>query len=76
MFCDQLEYNLLVRWFLDLNWDEPALDHSTLSRNRTRLLRHGVAGEFFRTVMAICDEIKHRYRKNPIRLRDEIYAHL
>ena len=29
MFCEQLDYNLLFRWFLDLNWDEPAFDHST-----------------------------------------------
>src|SRR5580704_14757365 len=26
MFCEQLDYNLLFRWFLDLNWDEPAFD--------------------------------------------------
>jgi transposase len=25
MFCEQLDYNLLFRWFLDLNWDEPPL---------------------------------------------------
>jgi transposase len=36
MFCEQLDYNLLFRWFLDLNWDEPAFDHSTFSRNRMR----------------------------------------
>src|SRR4030081_2185198 len=47
LFCEQLDYNLLFRWFLDLNWDEPAFDHSTLSRNRMRLLEHDVAGEIF-----------------------------
>ncbi len=52
MFCEQLDYNLLFRWFLDLNWDEPAFDHSTFSRNRMRLLQHDVAGEFFRTVVS------------------------
>lgn len=52
MFCEQLDYNLLFRWFLDLNWDEPAFDHSTFSRNRLRLLKHDVAGEFFRTVVS------------------------
>src|SRR5580700_10345934 len=52
MFCEQLDYNLLFRWFLDMNWDEPGFDHSTFSRNRTRLLEHDVAGEFFRTVVA------------------------
>jgi IS5 family transposase len=52
MFCEQLDYNLLFRWFLDLNWDERAFDHSTFSRNRLRLLKHDVAGEFFRTVVS------------------------
>jgi transposase len=23
LFCEQLDYNLLFRWFLDMNWDEP-----------------------------------------------------
>lgn len=58
MFCEQLDYNLLFRWFLDLNWDEPAFDHSTFSRNRMRLLEHDVAGEFFRTVVAEARELK------------------
>jgi transposase len=52
MFCEQLDYNLLFRWFLDLNWDEPGFDHSSFSRNRGRLLEHDVAGEFFRTVVS------------------------
>src|SRR5258706_2670672 len=47
MFCEQLDYNLLFRWFLDLNWDEPGFDHSTFSRNRARLLDHDVAGGVF-----------------------------
>src|SRR4030081_3973936 len=47
MFCEQLDYNLLFRWFLDLNWDEPGFDHSSFSRNRARLLAHDVAGEIF-----------------------------
>jgi transposase len=50
MFCEQLDYNLLYRWFLDMNWDEPGFDHSSFTRNRERLLAHDVAGEFFRTV--------------------------
>jgi hypothetical protein len=35
-FCEQLDYNLLFRWFLDLEGDELSLDHSTFSRNRAR----------------------------------------
>ena len=58
MLCEQLDYNLLFRWFLDLNWDEPGFDHSTFSRNRARLLEHDVAGEFFRTVVAEAHELK------------------
>jgi IS5 family transposase len=58
MFCEQLDYNLLFRWFLDLNWDEAAFDHSTFSRNRLRLLKHDVAGEFFHTVVAEARELK------------------
>src|SRR6202161_730159 len=58
MLCEQLDYNLLFRWFLDLNWDEPSFDHSTFSRNRARLLEHDVAGEFFRTVVSGARELK------------------
>ena len=58
LFCEQLDYNLLFRWFLDLNWDEPSFDHSTFSRNRGRLLEHDVAGEFFRTVVAVARELR------------------
>ena len=47
LFCEQLDYNLLFRWFLDLELDEASFDHSTFSRNRARLSQHEVAGEFF-----------------------------
>src|SRR5713226_2607862 len=52
MFCEQLDYNLLFRWFLDLELDEASFDHSSFSANRKRLLEHEVAGEFFRGVVA------------------------
>lgn len=45
--CEQLEYNLLYRWFLDMDMLEPAFDASTFSRNRDRLLDHEVAARFF-----------------------------
>ena len=51
LFCEQLDYNLLFRWFLDLEMDEPSFDHSTFSRNRARLLEHEVAGQFFHAVV-------------------------
>jgi hypothetical protein len=43
LFCEQLDYNFLFRWFLDLEVDEAGFDHSTFSRNRARLLEHAVA---------------------------------
>src|SRR5882757_667200 len=52
MFCEQLDYNLLFRWFLDMDVAEPSFDHSTFSRNRARLLAHDVAREFFTRVVA------------------------
>src|SRR5438270_10319894 len=51
LFCEQLDYNMLFRWFLDMEMDEASFDHSTFSRNRARLLEHEVAGEFFRAVV-------------------------
>ncbi len=51
MFCEQLDYNLLFRWFLDMTMDEPAFDHSSFTKNRDRLLEHDVAGEFFAGVV-------------------------
>src|SRR6266446_6086860 len=52
LFCEQLDYNFLFRWFLDLEADEPSFDHSTFSRNRQRLLAHDLAREFFAGVVA------------------------
>lgn len=52
MFCEQLEYNLLFRWFLDMGMEESAFDHSTMSLNRERLLKHEVAQQFFGAVVA------------------------
>lgn len=47
LFCEQLDYNILFRWFLDMSMEEPSFDHSTFSKNRERLIAHDVAHEFF-----------------------------
>jgi transposase len=52
MFCEQLDYNLLFRWFLNLELDEPSFDHSSFTANRQRLLGRAIAGEFFRQIVA------------------------
>jgi len=51
LFCEQLDYNLLFRWFLDMDTVEESFDHSTFSQNRERLLKHDVASEFFYRVV-------------------------
>ncbi len=51
MFCEQLSYNLLFRWFLDMDMTEKAFDASVFAKNRERLLAHHVADEFFYCVV-------------------------
>ncbi|MGO9449963.1 MAG: IS5 family transposase [Candidatus Binataceae bacterium] len=58
LFCEQLDYNLSFRWFLDLELDEASFDHSSFSTNRARLLEHEVAGEFFRGVVGQARALK------------------
>lgn len=57
-FCEQLDWNLLFRWFLDMTLDEPSFDASTFSKNRERLLEHDVARQFFREVVRQAKEEK------------------
>ena len=46
LFCEQLDYNLLFRWFLDMDLVEESFNHSTFSKNRERLLEHDIARKF------------------------------
>lgn len=50
-FCERLQYDLLFKWFLDLNVTNPAFDASTFSKNKERLLEHEVAREFLAVVL-------------------------
>jgi transposase len=52
LFCEQLRYNLLFRWFLDMNIEEEAFDASTFSKNRGRLLSVDAAGRFLQEIVA------------------------
>jgi transposase len=54
--CEQLDYDLLFRWFLGMNLIEPSFDASTFSKNRARLLEHDVARQFFDAVLRRADE--------------------
>ena len=51
MLMEQLEYNLLFRWFVGLNMDEPVWDVTVFTKNRQRLLEADIAREFFRLVV-------------------------
>lgn len=58
MFCEQLGYNMLFRWFLGMDMTEAPFDHSTFSKNRERLMKHEVAQEFFRQVVGQAQEAR------------------
>ena len=49
---EQLDYNLLFRWFVGLNMDEPVWDPTTFTKNRQRLLDGDIAQAFFTRVVA------------------------
>ena len=49
---EQLNYNLLFRWFVGLGIDDPVWDHSTYSKNRDRLLEADVARKFLKAILA------------------------
>jgi len=48
---EQIDYNLLFRWFVGLGIDDPVWDHSTFSKNRDRLLEADVAARFLEAVL-------------------------
>jgi transposase len=49
--CEQLRYNLLFRWFLDMELEEGSFDATVFSKNRERLMKHDVGRLFFDAVM-------------------------
>jgi transposase len=51
LFCEQLDYNLLFRWFLDMDMVEASFDHSVFAKNRERLMGHDVSRRFFERVV-------------------------
>lgn len=55
-FCEQLDYNLLFRWFLGMTTVEPSFDPSTFAKNRQRLMDHDVARQFFAAVVRQADK--------------------
>ncbi len=56
LFCEQLDYNILFRWFLDMSLEEDPFDPSTFSKNRERLMGYDVALSFFDAVVKLARE--------------------
>jgi transposase len=52
LLMEQLDDNLLFRWFVGLNLDDPVWDPTTFTKNRERLLAGDVAQAFFEQVLA------------------------
>src|SRR5271169_5757304 len=52
LLMERLDHDLLFRWFVGLNMDDPVWDATVYSKNRERLLNSDVAEEFFQQVRA------------------------
>jgi transposase len=50
LLMEQLNYNLLFRWFVGLNMDEVVWDATTFTKNRDRLLEGDIAQAFFTAI--------------------------
>ncbi len=51
LLVEQLQYNLLFRWFVGMDMDEEVWNHAVFSKNRERLLNEDVAEAFFQRVL-------------------------
>jgi transposase len=52
LLMEEIDYNLLFRWFVGLNADDEVWDATTFTKNRDRLLEADVAKEFLAQVVA------------------------
>src|SRR5580693_57213 len=56
LLMEQLDYNLLFRWFVGMNMDEPVWVPTVFTKNRERLLKHAIAENFFQRVLKLAKE--------------------
>jgi transposase len=52
LLMEEMDYNILFRWFVGLNLDDPVWDATVFTKNRDRLLEAEVAKEFLGRVVA------------------------
>lgn len=50
---EQIDYNMLFRWFVGLSMDDGVWDASTFSKNRERLMQADVAREFLAALLSL-----------------------
>ena len=53
---DQVQYNLLFRWFIGLSMDDAVWVPTVFTKNRERLVKHDAIIEFFNEVLAIAEK--------------------
>src|SRR5216117_946809 len=53
LLMEQLQYNLLFRWFVGLSMDDPVWNVTVFTKNRERLLRGDIAEAFFQRVLEL-----------------------
>lgn len=53
LLMEQLDYNLLFRWFVGMEMDEGVWNHAVFSKNRERLLNEEIAEAFFQRVLGL-----------------------
>src|SRR5579863_1973362 len=53
LLMEEMDYNLLFRWFVGLNADDAVWDATVFIKNRDRLLEADVAQEFLARVVAL-----------------------
>jgi transposase len=58
LLMEQLDYNLLFRWFVGLSMDDAVWDHSVFTKNRDRLLDGDIAVAFLEEVLGVARERK------------------
>jgi transposase len=55
LLMEQLDYNLLFRWFVGMNMDEEVWVPTVFTKNRDRLLKHAIAAGFFARVKKLAE---------------------
>lgn len=56
-FCEQLEYNMLFRWFVGLEIDSTVFTPTTFTKNRKRFLKMSAGKKLFYSVLQHADEM-------------------